>query len=397
MLILRPNMSTMYRRLVFEKLQKSKKSVLLLGPRQTGKSTLFNNIEVDLKINFALEREYIRYLRQPGLLEEQVSILKSKKRRILIDEVQRIPSILNTVQALIDSQECQFYLTGSSARKLRRGQANLLPGRIHQYWLGPLTYLELGTDFNLAKALSLGTLPGIWSEETDEAEKTLETYSQTYIKEEIQAESLTKNLEGFSRYLYSIASWAGRQIDHSKMSTDAEIERTTSSRYFEILEDTLIVNRLEPFSAKASFGGVRRIIKHPRFYFFDQGVLNALLQNFKVDNLRKGLLFEHFIMNQILSIAKGYDLLSKLRLSYYRTEAGSEVDFIIEKNDQIFAIESKCSKNIGTSDLRGLASFSEYMGHKKIKKRVFCTDTKPRKVNDVEILPWQQGLEELFS
>lgn len=387
----------MYKRLILEKLQKSKKSVLLLGPRQTGKSTLFQNIDVSLKINFAMEGEYIQYLRQPRLLEEQVAMLPDKNKKILIDEVQRIPSILNTVQAIIDEKKYQFYLTGSSARKLRRGQANLLPGRIHQYWMGPLTYSELGNNFNLEKALSLGTLPGVWDENTEDAEKTLDAYSQTYIKEEIQAESLTKNLEGFSRYLYSIASWSGRQIDHAKICTESEIERTTASRYFEVLEDTLLVNRLEPFSKKSSLGGVRRIVKHPRFYFFDQGVLNALLQNFKVDSLRKGLLFEHFLFNQLLSLAKGHDQISKLRLSFYRTEPGAEVDFIIEKNDQIYAIEAKCSKNIGQSDLKGLSSFSEYIGNKKINKRIFCTDSKPRKLNDVEILPWQQGLAELFS
>jgi predicted AAA+ superfamily ATPase len=387
----------MYKRLIFEKLQKSKKSVLLLGPRQTGKSTLFEEIEVDLAINLAFEREYIRYLRQPGLLEEQVSVIKGHAKRVLIDEVQRIPSLLNTVQAIIDKQKCQFYLTGSSARKLRRGQANLMPGRIHQYFLGPLTFLELGKDFKLERALTHGTLPGIWLEDIESCEKTLETYAQTYIKEEIQAEALTKNLEGFSRYLYSIASWSGRQVDHAKISTEAEIERTTAGRYFEILEDTLLVNRLDPFSTKAAMGGVRRIIKHPRFFFFDQGVLNALLQNFNVDNLRKGLLFEHFLFNQIIAIAKGVDQISKMRLTFYRTEGGTEVDFIVEKNNQIFAIEAKCSKNVGPSDLRGLTSFADYVGNKKIKKRVFCTDTKPRKLDDVEVLPWEMGLMELFS
>lgn len=399
-LILRRNMSTMYQRHLFPKLQKSKKSVLLLGPRQTGKSTLFQSIDVDIKINLAFEREFIRYLRQPQLLEEQLRSLKGKLKkppRVLIDEVQRIPSLLNTIQALIDEEKYQFFLTGSSARKLRRGQANLLPGRIHQYWLGPLSCEELGDDFDLKRALSHGTLPGIWTEDLEDCEKTLETYSQTYIKEEIQAEALTKNLEGFSRYLYSIASWSGRQIDHSKISNEAEIERTTASRYFEILEDTLLVTRLDPFSAKASLGGVRRITKHPRFYFFDQGVLNALLQNFKVDDLRKGLLFEHFIFNQILSLAKGYDQLSKLRLSYYRTERGSEVDFIIEKNEQIFSIEVKNSHNVGRSDLRGLSGFAEYLGKKKTIKRVFYTGTHPKRIDDVDILPWRDGLLEIFS
>lgn len=390
----------MYQRAILEKLKKSKKSVLLLGPRQTGKSTLFENIQVDLKINLSLEREFIKYLRQPALLEEQVLALKRKDKqspKVLIDEVQRIPSILNTVQALIDEHRCQFYLTGSSARKLRRGQANLLPGRIHQYWLGPLTFSELGSDFDLNQALSRGTLPGIWQEDPQDAEKTLETYAQTYIKEEIQAESLTKNLEGFSRYLYSIASWSGLQIDHAKMSIEAEIERTTASRYFEILEDTLLINRVEPFYKKSSLGGVRRIVRHPRFYFFDQGVLNALIQNFRIDNTRKGLLFEHLVFNQILSLAKSIDQLEKIRVSFYRTERGAEVDFIIEKNEQLYAFEVKCSNNVGPSDLRGLESFSEYLGNKKIKKRVLYTDTKPRKINDVEILPWQEGLKELFD
>ena len=145
------------------------------------------------------------------------------------------------------------------------------------------------------------------------------------------------------------------------MSTEAEIERTTAGRYFEILEDTLLINRLDPFSPKVALGGVRRIIKHPSFYFFD------------------------------------HNQLSKLRISFYRTESGAEVDFVIEKNDQLYAIEVKCSSNVGTNDLKGLASFSKYIGNKKIKKRVFCTDAKPRKLEDVDILPWQIGLQELFS
>ena len=186
-------------------------------------------------------------------------------------------------------------------------------------------------------------------------------------------------------------------MDHAKICTEAEIERTTASRYFEILEDTLLVNRVEPFSGKAVLGGVRRITRHPKFYFFDQGVLNALLQNFKVDELRKGLMFEHFIFNQILSIAKSTDKLSKLKISFYRTERGAEVDFIVEVNHQLFALEVKASRNVSSGDLTGLKSFSEYLGNKKIHKRVLCIDSKPRLIDGVEILPWQKGLEELFA
>ncbi len=386
----------MYERHLLKKLQKSKKSVLLLGPRQTGKSTLLKSIDVDLKINLALETEYIRFLRNPNLLIELIQSQK-KIKTVLIDEVQRLPSLLNTTQVLIDDSKIQFYLTRSSARKLKRGQANLLPGRIHHYQLGPLSYQELAEDFDLKKALTQGTLPGIWNETPSDAEKTLDTYASTYLKEEIQAESLTKGLEGFSRYLYAAASWSGRQIDHSKIAQEAEIERVTASRYFEILEDTLLMQRLTPFSMKSSLGGTQRITKHPKFYLFDQGVLNALLQNFRIDDLRKGLLFEHFIFNQILSLGKGYDLISKLKLSYYRTESGAEVDFIIETENDLFAIEVKHSKNIGKHDLRGLDSFSKYIKNRKCKKRIFCIETQARKVQDVEILPWKQGLEELFD
>lgn len=390
-------MGTMYKRLILDRLLKTRKSVLLLGPRQTGKSTLFREIDVDLKINLALEAEYLRYLRQPDLLEQQISSKRKPIKKILIDEVQRIPSLLNTAQVLIDERQCQFFLTGSSARKLKRGQANLLPGRIHQYAMGPLSYVEIADDFDLDKALSLGTLPGVWSEDKDDALKTLESYASTYIKEEIQAEALTKNLEGFSRYLFSIASWSGLQIDHSKLSNEVGIERTTAGRYFEILEDTLLIHRIEPFSYKAHLGGVRRLVRHPKFYFFDQGVLNALIQNFKADPFRKGLLFEHFIVNQILSTGKGLDKISNIRLSSYRTESGAEVDLILEFNEQIYAIEIKCSKNVGTSDLRGIKSFSEYIGKKKINKRVFCLDTKSRLIDDVEVLHWEDGLNEIFS
>lgn len=387
----------MYKRLIYDQLAKTKKSFLLLGPRQTGKSTLLNELDFDLKVNLSLEAEYIRYLRQPDLLVQQITSKKPACKKVLIDEVQRIPSILNTVQVLIDEYGCQFYLTGSSARKLKRGNANLLPGRIHQYSLGPLTFLELGEDFELDKALIRGTLPGIWCEGQDDAEKTLDAYASTYLKEEIQAEALTKNLEGFSRYLFNLASWAGKFVDYSKLASEAAIERTSSSRYFEILEDTLLIHRVEPFSLKSQRGGVRRVVKHPKFYFFDSGVLNALLQNFVADVSRKGLLFEHFIINQLLSLGKGLDVMSKLKVSSYRTEHGAEVDFIVELQNKIYAIEIKCSKNVGGNDLRGLRSFAEFMKKGKVAKRIFCLDPISRKIDDVEILHWRDGLREVFS
>jgi predicted AAA+ superfamily ATPase len=200
-------------------------------------------------------------------------------KRIFIDEVQRIPSVLNTIQAIIDNDKTkQFYLTGSSARKLKRGQANLLPGRILSYELGPLTHQELADNFELARALSRGLLPGIYNEKSEQAaEKLLKTYAATYLKEEVQAEALTRNLEGFSRYFQIMASRSGDFTDFSKFASAAMIERTTAKRYFDVLVDTLIIQPVEAFTKTSR----RRLVQHPRYYFFDVGVLNGCLNILK--------------------------------------------------------------------------------------------------------------------
>src|SRR5512139_1207166 len=180
------------------KLATARKSYLLLGPRQTGKSTLIRSLKPELEINLADEETYVEFLRNPGLLKQRIRNAKT----VFIDEIQRIPSLLNTVQYLLDQgRPPRFLLTGSSARKLKYGQANLLPGRIFTYQLGPLSLSELGSQFDLRKALRKGLLPGIYLEKDHETwTKLLRSYAATYLKEEIQAEALTRNLEGFSRF-----------------------------------------------------------------------------------------------------------------------------------------------------------------------------------------------------
>ncbi len=344
------------RRALLNKISNLDRSILLIGPRQTGKSTLIQEMPVDLKINFADEQQFVEFLRDPSLLKK---IIKNN-RRVFIDEIQRIPSILNTVQSLVDhDKKLQFYLTGSSARKLKRGQANLLPGRLLTYELGPLTHQELGELFDVSKALRIGLLPGIYTEEAEDiAQKTLKSYATTYLKEEVQAEALTRNLEGFSRFFQIVASRSGNFIDFAKVSNQAMIERTTSKRYFDILVDTLIVYPVDAFAKS----GKRRLVQHPRYYFFDVGVLNGCLENFNLSHERMGCLFEHLFLQLVLATAKSHD--ESIRVSVYRTEAGAEVDFIIEKNNELFAVEVKASRNIGSSDLRGLKSFSEFYGKK---------------------------------
>jgi len=375
-------------RKLFEILAGTKKSILLLGPRQVGKSTLMAHLNPVMSINLARESTYLEFASNTNELEERLA--KLQKGTILIDEIQRLPSLLNTVQALLDEKQNQFrfLLTGSSARKLVRGKANLLPGRVHAFHLGPLTCEELKFEIDIKSALAFGTLPGITTE-PDPSEKmlTLKSYAATYLKEEVQAEALTKNIEGFSRFIYVVAAEATRYLDLSKLSSEAMIPRQSSVRYFEILEDTLIIKRCEAFAKSMR----RRLVQHPRFFFFDVGVLNGLMSNFIVSLDRIGSLFENFVFNQLNEIASSHN--ETVRISSYRTENSAEVDFILEQNNDITAIEVKASKTVSRQDLRGLKSFEEYIG-KPCRSVVLYLGEHQKKIDNVEILPWSDFFKE---
>jgi len=383
----------MITRLLTETLANTQKSFLLLGPRQTGKSTLVSSLTPDLSINLAHEPTYLEFARNPRELEERLSALPvgQKTPTIFIDEIQRLPSLLNTVQVLIDAAapRYRFWLTGSSARKLRRGQANLLPGRIFTFQLSPVVSAEMGYQLDTAQVLAHGTLPGILVEpDLYTREKLLSSYAATYLKEEVQAEALTRNMEGFARFLSVSAQYAGQFLDLAKLAADAQIARQSAVRYFEVLEDCLIVERLGPFAKSAR----RRLVQHPRYYFFDPGVLNGLLGNFKVSADRIGNLFEHVVVTQVASSALARD--RRVELSCYRTEHGAEVDLIVSVGEETIAIESKASRNVGPNDLRGLASFAEYFG-KPHRAILFYLGTERRQIGPVEIFPWQVGLQEI--
>jgi len=376
-------------RRIAEILMRGKKSILLLGPRQTGKSTLMARINPNISINLARESSYLAFASNVTELEERLA--KLDQGVILIDEIQRLPSLLNTVQALIDEHphRFRFLLTGSSARKLKRGKANLLPGRIHAFHLGPLTCEELNFDLDIKSALAFGTLPGIITEENEEDKiLTLKSYAAIYLKEEIQSEALTKNIEGFSRFIYVTAAETTRFLDISKLASEAMIPRQSAVRYFEILEDTLIVRRCESFAKSQR----KRLIQHPRFFLFDVGVLNGLTGNFSVSSDRIGMLFEHFIFNQLIEFFDSHN--ETVRLSSYRTEHGAEVDFILERKNEITAIEVKASKNVSSQDLRGLKSFQQYVG-KLVRPVVLYMGEHPKIIDQVEILPWKDFFKNL--
>lgn len=375
-----------YSRTISRSIQKTKASILLIGPRQTGKSTLIKSLQPDLAINLAQETIFLQFSSQPDLLEGIIA--SERPRTIFIDEIQRLPSLLNTIQAVMDEnpKKHRFYLTGSSARKLKRGSANLLPGRVISLQMSPLSLEELNYKLNLDLVLAYGLLPGIYSEkDIKEKELLLSSYGATYLKEEIQAEALTKNIEGFSRFLFVAASKNGEFLDYAKLGSQAGIAQKTATRFFEILEDSLLVFRLEAYSSSAN----RRLVRHPKFYFFDTGVLNSLLGSYKVTAERRGFLFETLVIIAIRNMLLSHAV--QFRMSTYRSTGGAEVDLILELGETEIAVEIKASKNIGNSDLKGLRSFSEISKKQPIKIVVYLGDY-ARKIDDVAILPLMQAM-----
>lgn len=382
----------MISRLISRPVGSSSKSFLLLGPRQTGKSTFVASLKPDLTINLMHEPTFLTFAGNPSELEQRLQASrKAGHHLIFIDEVQRLPSLLNTLQVILDSQPRQFRfaLTGSSARKLRRGNANLLPGRVISHYLGPVVSREMGYELDAQEVLSTGTLPGVLTDSEPESRLAiLRSYAGTYLKEEIQAESLTRNLEGFARFLHVAAEWSGHFLDISKMAAAAQVSRQTAIRFFEILEDCLVVHRVESFSRSMT----RRLVQHPKFYFFDVGVVNGLLGNFQVSLDRIGWLFEHLVCTQILHSIRSLD--REVRVSTFRTEHGAEVDLVLEETGKITALELKASRNVGSSDVRGLNRFGEYLGRKH-RALILYLGTARKSIGPVDVLPWQEGLQEL--
>ncbi len=375
----------MIARSIATRLKNARKSVLLLGPRQTGKSTLVHSLNPELTVNLARESEFLAFSANPSAIEERISAVRPVT--VFVDEVQRLPTLLNTIQALIDDAKrsgvpLKFFLTGSSARKLRRGQANLLPGRILLYEMGPLTTAELGSDFNVRRALELGTLPEPYLEpDRATAEKQLESYAGVYLKEEVQAEALSRNIEGFSRFLTVAAASSGRILDLSKLSQRARVSRTSTLRYFEMLEDTLLVHRLTPFPNAPRAD----LVKHPKIYFFDPGVLNSLLGNFSASPDRIGSLFEHLVVSQLRAAAMARDV--KLDIHTFRTRGGLVVDYIVSKGDATWAIEAKTAANIQVRDSDSLVAAKTYLP-RRTRMIIVVPGGSPRRLaNGVDILP----------
>lgn len=375
-------------RLQESSIAKSPKSVLLLGPRQVGKSTLIKSLKLDAQVNLANEATFLEYSANPSLLTEIVERKNTKK--VFIDEVQRLPSILNTVQALIDDDKSlKFYLTGSSARKLKRGGANLIPGRVVNYTLGPIVARELNYNLDIKQSLMYGFLPEILTLDDEKLKREiLLSYGSNYLREEIKAEALTKSIESFSRFLNEICQYAGAFIDYTKMAKRAKISRHTCPNYFEILEDTMLGYRL--FPDRALIDEID-LLKHPKFYFFDIGVLNALEKSFDLSSRRLGALMEQLVFQQLFHSASA--LKKVFSVHTFRTRGGLEIDFLLNLEGQRIAIEVKASDDIQDDDLYALQQIQQYLP--RVKRFVFHGGRRIRKVDNIWCLPLADGLKEI--
>lgn len=375
-----------------------KKSVLLLGPRQVGKSTLLKALGPDITINLADESTYLEHLKAPELLALKVAAVKAANPLIYLDEIQRIPTLLNTIQALLDDRKnLRFVLSGSSARKLARGKANLLPGRVLVERLHPLTYLEIKTtqgSFDLDRALQLGLLPEVYTEEI--GAEILASYAHIYLREEIQAEALVKSMQSYARFLDLAAELSGQFINYAKLSSDAEINKDTLRNYFEILEETLLIHRVPSYGTLCS---ARKARQKDKFYLFDVGVRNAVLKKTKshFTDTEKGPLFEHFIFQQLKAI-RDYEKCD-WEIKTYRDDRGLEVDFILESDRALKLIEVKFQRKFRPDFENGLNEFEALLKtKKKVDKIVVYAGTDELKTKkNVRVLPYGAFLELISS
>ena len=361
-------------------------STFLWGARQTGKSTLLRTLFPEsIYFDFLSSAEFRRFTANPSLLRE---ILEADVREgpVIIDEVQRIPSILNEVQWLIVNRNRQFILSGSSPRKITRSDANLLGGRAMRHELYPLVYKEI-TDFDLLRALNRGLMPRHYLSQS--YSKMIQAYIGSYLRDEIMAEARIRNISSFSRFLEMAAFSNGEIVNYSNIAADCGVSSPTVKEYFQILTDTLTGRFLSSFQKKPK----RRVILSPKFYFFDIGITNYLLKRGEIiaGSESYGKAFEHFIFNEIWAHChySGLDY----SLSYWRTASQIEVDFIL--GDHEVAIEVKSTDMANKKHFKGLKAFSEEY---RVKNLILVTnDPVPRKSGDILILPWRIFLERMWS
>ncbi|MFH1564639.1 MAG: ATP-binding protein [bacterium] len=375
---------------MYQRLQKfhglERESCFLWGPRQSGKSTLLKTLFTDSPYyDLLLSDEFERLNRKPSLLREEL-LADRPTAPVIIDEVQKIPQLLDEIQWLIVNKNIQFILCGSSARKLRRGSGNLLGGRALKYQLFPLVSQEI-PDFDLMRALNQGCLPRHY--QADNMAPMGRSYVGDYLKEEIAAEALTRNIPAFARFLEAASFSNGEVINFINIARECGVSGPTVKEYFQILVDTLLARFVPAFQKKPK----RRVILAPKFYLFDVGIANTLLKRGVISAGSEifGRAFEHFIFQEIIAHSHYSGL--EYAVSYWRTASGFEVDFIL--GDQDAAVEVKGASEVHSQHLRGIKAFKEEYNPKKTI--VVSLDKKMREVEGITIMPWKIFLKNLWA
>lgn len=361
-------------------------STFFWGARQTGKSTLLKAIYPDaLYFDLLLFEVYERLQRNPGILKE--SILASEKPGpVIVDEIQRIPALLNEIHWLIANKNIQFILSGSSPRKIIRSGANLLGGRATRSELYPLIYKEI-PDFDILRALNNGLLPRHYL--SNHPSRLISAYIGSYLQEEIMAEAKIRNIHSFSRFLEVAAFSNGEIVNYTNIAAECGVSAPTIKEYFHILEDTLIGRFLPSFQKKPK----RRVILSPKFFYFDIAIANHFLKRKSIEfgSEAFGHCFEHFIYLEIYAHSKYSGLLYPI--SYWRTASQIEIDFVL--GDHEVAIEVKGSQQINSRHLKGLKSFAEEY---RVKKLILVSnDPIPRQMDQITVLPWKIFLDKLWA
>lgn len=362
------------------------KSFFLFGPRGTGKSTwIREQLQPSLIVDLLEAQTWQRLLARPGDLEQMVAAVKPGP--IAIDEVQRVPELLNEVHRLIERDGTVFGLTCSSARKLRREGVNLLAGRALTLRMHPLTAEELGAAFDLNKSFLYGHLPAIFAEHAPE--KFLQSYVQTYLREEVLQEGLTRNLSAFTRFLEAISFSHGAQLNLAEVARECMVDRKTVEGFVGVLEDLLLAIRLPPFTRRAR----RRLVQHPKFFFFDVGVFRTLRPRGPLDRAEEinGAALEGLVFQELRAINDLSDLAYSLH--FWRTANGAEVDFVLYGQRGLHAIEVKHSARVRSADLAGLKAFRA--DYPEARAWLFYMGDRSEQHGDVTVLPVAQALPKL--
>ncbi len=360
-----------------------KKSCFLFGPRQCGKTSLVRETLPDAHVFDLLSgNTFTRLARNPNYLDETCR----DDRPVVIDEIQKMPSLLDEVHRLIEEKGIRFLLTGSSARKLRKGGVNLLGGRARVRNLHPFSAAELGDSFDLDCALNHGLVPGIW--DSDDPQEDLSGYVSLYLEQEIMQEGATRNLPAFSRFLEVAALSSGEQINYQTLASDAQVARSTVQEYFKILKDTLLAREV-PVWRK---GRSRKTVETAKFYLFDTGVTRCLQgrREFTPGTAEYGHAFESWILHELASYADTFR--RDAEIAYWRTRTNLEVDFVV--NGEV-AIETKTTRNATRDDLKGLRAIGD---EGLFRHRILVSgEPRLREVDGIVILPWREFVNRLWA